>query len=255
MSEKRRVARLRRQHRPEAVARALAESRERSYLRDGVYGAMDGIVTTFAVVAGAHGAELSSGVALVLGAANLLADGFSMGLGNALGARAERQLRERVIATEREHIRHVPEGEREEIRQLFRKKGFEGEDLERVVATITADEGRWIETMLREEYGLEHEPASPWRAGGVTFAAFLVAGAAPLAAYALAAAAPGIVSRSSFGASAALAGAAFLGVGAIKARFVAQPPLWGAVEALLAGAAASALAYGAGALLRGLALG
>lgn len=251
MTERRKAARLRAAHTPAAVGAALARSGERSYLRDGVYGAMDGIVTTFAVVAGAHGAQVGPGVALALGAANLLADGFSMALGNVLASRAELEQRARVVATEREHIRLVPEGEREEIRQIYRSKGFEGEDLERVVRTITSDEERWIETMLREEYGLERAPVEPWKAGVVTFAAFFVAGAVPLAVYAVDYAFGGAVGGRAFVWSAAFSAAAFFAVGALKSRVVERSPLSGGLEALGAGTMASVLAYAAGALLRG----
>ena len=84
------------EHTPAAIRRRLRSATEHSYLRDFVLGAMDGTVTTFAVVAGVAGAGLPSGVAIVLGIANLLADGFSMAAGNYLSTKTDRQLVDRA---------------------------------------------------------------------------------------------------------------------------------------------------------------
>ena len=88
-----------------------------------------------------------------LGLSNVLADGLSMAAGNFLRARADQLVLERFCQMEETHIERVPEGEREEIRQIFRGKGFDGDVLERIVAVITADRKRWINPMLTEEWG------------------------------------------------------------------------------------------------------
>ena len=76
-------------HRPDEISKRLEAGPKASYLRDWVYGGIDGAVTTFAIVAGVVGADLSSRVVLILGAANLLADGFSMAAANFSSTRTE----------------------------------------------------------------------------------------------------------------------------------------------------------------------
>ena len=85
---------------------------------------------------------------LILGAANLVGDGFSMAAANFAGTKAEREEYARLRAIEEQHVDLVPEGEREEIRQIYSGKGFSGYDLERAVAVVTADRGRWIDAMM-----------------------------------------------------------------------------------------------------------
>jgi VIT1/CCC1 family predicted Fe2+/Mn2+ transporter len=240
------------EHTPAGVSARLRRRPAPSYLHDFIYGAVDGAVTTFAVVAGVAGANLDETVVIILGVANLIADGFSMAVSNFLGSRAERQRRERARREEEAHIRLVPEGEREEIRQIFAAKGFDGRDLDRIVQVITSDPERWTETMMREELGFASTEPNEVRAALATLVAFVTVGFLPLAAYVYDLAAPGRV-ENAFTWSAVMTGIAFLVVGGLKSRFVDQSWWRSALETLAVGGLAAALAYAAGALLQGVA--
>ncbi len=237
-------------HSASAIHDRLSKPPPVSYLRDFVYGAIDGAVTTFAVVAGSRGANLGDSVVVILGLANLFADGFSMAVSNYLGTRAEREQRERARRIEERHIERVPDGEREEIRQLFAAKGFEGDDLERVVQVITADRQRWVDTMMVEELGYGADAGSPLRAAAATFAAFLVVGSLPLAVYLVDLAVPGDIAHP-FAWSAAMTAVAFVAVGSLKALVVGQRWWRAGLETLAVGGAAAVVAYVVGVLLQG----
>ncbi len=243
---------LRQDHTPQAVRKRLADGPRHSYLRDFIYGAIDGAVTTFAVVAGVVGAQLSPGIIVILGAANLFADGFSMAISNFVGSKAEEQLREKMRKVERDHIARYPKGEREEIRQIFAAKGFEGEDLDRAVRTITSDVDRWVDTMLTDELGVPLQGPNPYRAAWSTFIAFIVIGSLPLLVFVYEVAF-GVVIESAFLWSSILTGVAFFIIGAIKSRFIGHKWWTSGLETLAIGAIAAGLAYGIGAMLRGLA--
>lgn len=249
--DRQRLAELREEHTPAAVHARLQDGIDHSYLRDFVYGAIDGAVTTFAVVAGVAGAGLRTSIVLILGVANLVADGFSMAVSNFLSLRSEHQRRQEAERTEREHLRAIPDGEREEVRQLLARNGFEGDDLERAVHVITDDEERWLRFMMTEELGFPPEEPDPYRAAGATFLAFVVVGAIPLGAFAVDLFAPSGLT-SPFTWSTGLTAVAFFLVGTLKSRFVVEPWWRSGGETLLLGGAAASLAYVAGTVLRGL---
>jgi VIT1/CCC1 family predicted Fe2+/Mn2+ transporter len=234
------------EHSPEAIRERLAAGPRHSYLRDWIYGGIDGAVTTFAVVSGVVGAELSPTIILVIGAANIIADGFSMAAGNFLGTRAEQDEIKHLEAVEHRHIETDPEGEQEEVRQIYEGKGFEGQDLNRVVELITSDKDRWVQTMLTEEYGLPQEVRSPYMAAFNTFHAFIICGLAPLLPFIL------NLPRA-FAIATILTGIVFFVIGSIKS--VWSPVVWWkeGLMTLLVGSIAAALAYAVGVLLKGLA--
>ena len=231
--------RLTESHRPDAIRRRLAEATRHSYLGDALLGGIDGCVTTFAVIAGALGGGFSNVVVLVLGTANLVADGFSMAVGNYQAKRTQTQSIEQARATEAIHIDDIPEGEREEVRQIFAAKGFEGEMLQKVVDVITHDRGVWIDTMLKEEIHVHPEAPHPLRAALATFIAFVVAGGIPLLPFALL----GRSLAGAFFASAVATGATFFAIGAIRAMVLGNRIIYSALSTLVSGGAAAAVAY------------
>lgn len=233
------------QHQPEAIRRRLQARKRRSYLGDAVLGGIDGCVTTFAVVAGTVGGGFSGVVAVVLGFANLLADGFSMAVSNYQGTKSQLELVERVRRSEEAQVNLIPEGEREEVRQIFAAKGFEGETLEQVVAVITQDRDLWVDTMLTEEHGLQLDGPQPLRAALATFWAFIGVGLVPLLPFFLR-----LTPGQTFAASCVLTALAFFSVGVAKGRVLERSPLRSGLETLLVGGAAAAIAYGVGFGLR-----
>ena len=235
------------EHDRASVAHRLAHKPQSSMLGDFVLGSIDGTITTFAIVSGVAGAELTVSIAIILGFANVLADGFSMAVSGYLKARSDVQTLEQYRAIEVSHIQHCPEGEREEIRQIYAQKGFSGELLEDIVDTITADEDRWIETMLVDEYGFTLDPASPIRAATVTFVSFVVVGCVPIFPLMFSSM---LTANQTFALSAGATALTFVAIGAIRGHVLKSSMVRNAIETLIIGAAAATLAYVAGAFLK-----
>jgi vacuolar iron transporter family protein len=216
-------------------------SRFEKYLGPFVYGGIDGCVTTFAVVAGAVGAGLTSDVIIILGFANLLADGFSMSIGAYLSSKSERSYYFKQKALEYWEVDNLPEKEKEEIRDIYRDKGFEGETLEKIVEVITSDKDRWVNVMMKEELGMNLEERSPMKIGLVTYASFILIGLIPLTVYVWDYIQP--VGSDLFLVSSILTAAGFMIIGILKS-YVTQTKLWrGVVETILLGLVAALVAY------------
>lgn len=225
-------------------------ARFQEHLGEFVYGGIDGSVTTFAVVAGAAGAGLDSAVVIILGFANLIADGFAMSVGSYLSTKSEKQNYEKHKQIEYWEVDHLPETEREEIRQIYAAKGFEGELLDQVVETITADKDRWVDVMMKEELEMAAETKSPLAMGFVTFISFLAMGLVPLAIYVWDYLYP--TTQDLFFISGLLTGICFLGIGYLKSIVTNTPRLRSILETLLLGGAAATLSYYVGLILESL---
>jgi VIT1/CCC1 family predicted Fe2+/Mn2+ transporter len=237
------TVRLEHDHSREAIAKRLAEGVQANYLRDWIYGGIDGAVTTFAIVAGVQGAGMSSKVILILGVANLVADGFSMAAGNFSGTKAEVDEVHKLREMEHRHVTEFPDGEREELRQILASKGLGGEALEGAVEALSENETTWVEFMLTEEYGVPRVLRSPIKAALSTFAAFLLCGLVPLLPYLNG-------SQDAFVTASVMTACVFFAIGAVKSRWSLQSWWWSGLETLLIGTVAAAAAYGIGAGLQ-----
>ncbi len=230
-------------HTAEAIAERLSQPPKPSYLRDWVLGGIDGAITTFAIVAGVAGAGLSHSIIIILGVANLVADGISMAAGNFSGVKAENDDYRRLKEMEQRHVEQTPEGEREEVRQIFQNKGFEGEDLNRAVAIITADKQRWIDFMLAEEFGAPPVERPAKMSALITFGAFVICGAVPLIPYLIGA-------PYSFTIATIATAAVFFAIGSLKSKWSTVRWWISGFETLGIGLFAAAAAYFIGDLLK-----
>jgi VIT1/CCC1 family predicted Fe2+/Mn2+ transporter len=142
-------------------------------LRAGVFGVNDGLVSNTSLVMGFAGSGASSSVILFAGLAGLLAGAFSMSAGEYISMRSQRESYEREISLESEELRDDPEAELEELALIYRAKGVDAEESERIATTIMKDRDAALNTMAREELGLDpDELGSPWSAAISSLLAF-----------------------------------------------------------------------------------
>lgn len=162
-----------------------------TYLKEIVYGGNDGIVTTFAVVAGFTGAQAGTSTpsfsiltVLLFGLANLFADGASMGLGNFLSLRSEKDVYRSHEAKERFEVENNPEAEKEETMLILKNKGFSKEQATQLTEIYATNPNYWISFMMNYELELPN-PASenPYLTAAATFTAFVFFGFIPLVPY------------------------------------------------------------------------
>ncbi|WP_171210974.1 VIT1/CCC1 transporter family protein [Ruegeria sp. HKCCA5426] len=228
-------------HSQQEISERINAPPGRGVLRDVVYGGIDGSVTTFAIIAGVAGAGLSPFVIVVLGLANVLADGFSMAAGNYSGTKAELDNIRRIRAIEERHIDLYPDGERREVREILAQKGLSGRVLDEATDAITDNHENWINLMIEGEYGLGTVDPNPFKAAIATFMAFLVAGMIPLLPFLLSV-------ENAFTVSVWMTMGVFFAIGALKSRWSLAPWWRSGMETLLIGGAAALIAYLVGSL-------
>lgn len=228
-------------HTQQEIAKRIGAPPGRGVLRDAVYGAIDGAVTTFAIVAGVAGAGLSPFIIIALGVANVLADGFSMAAANYSGTKAELDNVRRIRKIEERHIQNHPEGEFFEVREILANKGLTGDVLNQATEAITKDHENWIAFMMEGEYGLGGVDPHPVKSAATTFLAFLLAGIVPLFPFLL-----GL--DNAFFISATMTMVTFFTIGALKSVWSLSPWWRSAGETLVIGGVAAAIAFYVGTL-------
>jgi len=244
-------------NRSEALQKHLAQEHSRSpladYLKEIVYGGNDGIVTTFAVVAGFTGASVNSpelmGLSFVtvmlFGLANLFADGISMGLGDFLAERSEAHVYESDRAKEAHEVKTNPQMETEETIEILVAKGYNKQDAQALVELFKKNEDYWIDWMMTHELEMPHpDNSSPALKGLATFLAFIVFGAIPLLPFAvLEDGSPYAFAVSAIGAFTALT---LLGL--LKWKVIGRDLVRNVLEIVTVGGVASIVAYLVGSL-------
>ncbi|MGV8168686.1 MAG: VIT1/CCC1 transporter family protein [Candidatus Nanoarchaeia archaeon] len=230
------------------------EKHQRSgqYVKSAVYGGMDGTITTFAVVAGVAGASLNAGIVLILGFANLIADGLSMAIGDYLSTKAEREYHAAEREREAWEVKNYPEGEKKELMEIYQEKGIPEKDAKVIVNTFAKHEKAWVDVMMVEELGIVESDESPLKNALVTFFSFALFGLVPLLAYVLAMWL-GVFSASTFLIACILTGITLFILGSVKTKVTGKSWFKSGFETLVIGGITAAAAYGIGHLLAGLA--
>lgn len=213
-----------------------------NWLPDFVYGGMDGAVTTFAIVAGVVGASLSTTVILILGFANLFADGFSMAVGKYLSDKSHRELYNKIKEIEYRHLEEKTDHEKNEVKEILEIYGFKGKDLTRATKIITSNPKAWVDLMMKNEFNLMYENISPTKGAFTTFISFVLIGFIPLFIYTFSPLFKLNEKTSFIIASFATLSALFL-VGMIKSKFSTKNWAISGLETMLIGGAAATIAY------------
>ncbi len=162
-------------------AEAAEQSPVRNYVRDLILGFNDGLVSVYAIVAGVAGAAFLPRQIAIAGLAASVAGALSMGLGEYLSTKSQSEYYAAEAQREREHIRDFPALEKAEVREMLQEKHYPPEVIESVVEHVTSDEDRFVEFMMREEFGVgEESDRSPWIAMGLVMVAFVIGAVFPV---------------------------------------------------------------------------
>lgn len=217
------------------------------YIGDLVYGANDGIITTFAVIAGTTGAGFAPIITVVLSFANLFADGLSMGVSDFLGIKSEKYYADSIKAKESWEIKHDKPHAIAEIREVFASRGFTGADLDRAVKIVSSNKKAWLETMVRDEEGVIDDPRDdPRKHGFATFIAFVTVGFIPLFTYLIP------LPFDKFTTAAVIGACTLFIVGALRTYVTAVSWLRGGLEMLIVGSITGIVAFTVGVVAQNL---
>lgn len=216
-------------------------------VREVVFGMHDGLITTIGFLSGVNAANASLRVIVISGLAEAFAQTLSMGFGAYLSTKSEREFYQREIARERLEIETAPEKERDEMRQIYRSKGFAEDEIEMVVVRVTANKELWLKEMMMEELGLiEKRFDDPLKVGLLIGASSFVGAFLPILPYFF------LELRWAFTASVALAALALFATGAGKTLLTRKAWWSSGLEMVGIGMLVSVAGYGIGHFLSAL---
>jgi VIT1/CCC1 family predicted Fe2+/Mn2+ transporter len=213
-------------------------------LRAAVFGVNDGLISNASLIMGMAGATSNNALLLLSGAAGLIAGAFSMAAGEYVSVRSQREMFEYQIGLEKEELDHYPEEEAEELALIYQARGLPRDDAVRLASKLTADPVQALDTLAREELGLNPDDlGSPWGAALFSFSAFAIGASIPLLPFLFASGAKSMMI------AIALTAVALFAVGATLSLFTGRNAWWSGARMLGIGAAAGAVTYLIGKML------
>ena len=214
-------------------------------LRAAVLGANDGLVSNFCLVMGVAGAAAGNRVVLLTGLAGLVAGACSMALGEWLSVTNARELASTQIAKEAEEIEQTPQAEQNELALIYQAKGLQKADAARVAAELMSDKKAALDTLAREELGIDPQElgGNALAAAATSFVLFSLGAIFPVAPFLV------LQGPRAIGTSIALSAAALCGIGLLTSLFNGRSPWFSAARQAVFGCAAAAITYGIGSLL------
>lgn len=221
--------------------------KESNYIRDLVFGFGDGVNTSLGIVAGVGGAIIAADVVILAALIGMFTGAKAMAVQNYLAVKSQREILESEIKREEYEMQTIPEKEKEEIEEIYRTKGFEGEELNRVVNKITSNKDVWLKTMLTEELGLNLEIlGNPLKGALVMFGSFLLGGILPILPYFAVKAGGMISSGTAILIAIVISVTSSFIVGALKGRMAKKSWIKGGIEMAGLGTGIALVGYGIG---------
>jgi vacuolar iron transporter family protein len=220
--------------------------KESNYIRDVVFGFGDGVNTSLGIVAGIGGATVGVDIVILAAIIGMFTGAKAMAVQNYLAVKSQIEILQSEIKREEYEIENTPEKEREEIVEIYKAKGFAGEELNMVVNKITSNKGVWLKTMLTEELGLNLEIlGSPIKGAIVMFISFLVGGILPILPYFIVK--TGLINNfTALLIAISISLTSSFVIGAIKGRLAKKSWIKGGLEMSLLGTGIALLGYGIG---------
>ena len=220
--------------------------KESNYIRDIVFGFGDGVNTSLGIVAGIGGASVGVDIVILAAVIGMFTGAKAMAVQNYLAVKSQIEILQSEIKREEYEIENAPEDERKEIEEIYKSKGFAGEELNMVVNKITSNKGVWLKTMLTEELGLNLEIlGNPIKGAIVMFISFLIGGILPILPYFIVK--TGLINNfTALLIAISMSLSSSFMIGAIKGRLAKKSWVKGGLEMSLLGTGIALLGYGIG---------